>query len=97
MAINKLTNQLKAAQQLTMQSKRHNFYRTVPIFGRDNRETTGGNYTITRLNIGQDKNIKVLENEAEILHHCDDRAVQSVSEKDQLSDDVMQLSPDSVL
>ena len=40
------------------------------------------------LNIGQDKCISVLENGAEILYYCDDRAVQNVFEKDQLSDDV---------
>ena len=32
--------------------------------------------------------IRVLENGAEILYYCDDRAVQNVSENDQLSDDV---------
>ena len=28
------------------------YYQTVPIFGYKNRETTGGNYTITSLNVG---------------------------------------------
>ena len=53
---------------------------TYILFGSENRETTGGNYTITCLNIGYNKCIRVLENGAEILYYYDD-SIQSVSEK----------------
>ena len=56
-------------------------YWMVPTLGHENRETAGGNYTLTSLNIGKDKCIRVLENGAEILYYCDDRAVETVSEK----------------
>ena len=47
----------------------------ITISGNKNRETTEGNYTITSLNIGQDKCIKILEHGAEILYCCDDKAL----------------------
>ena len=72
------------------------YYWTVPILRCENKETTGGKHTLTSLNIGKDKCIRIQENGAEIMYYRDDRVVQTVSKKSSIIRRC-ELSPDSIL